>query len=131
MRQAHILSKEDFIIEEVLRRLADHEEKVNDEGAMLSEATYKTQIPPWLERTKWLKFMSAPQFSDLLLLARSARTTFESHAQRTAEKQGRLEKDKNPIFEDSVPNGVSYVRKSILLDSLLSTLYSYLAYTSY
>jgi hypothetical protein len=49
VRQAHVLSKGDFIVEEVLRRLADHEEKVNDEGAVLSEATDKTQISPWLE----------------------------------------------------------------------------------
>jgi hypothetical protein len=46
IRQAYILSKEDFIVEEVLRRLADHEKKVNDEGAMLSEAIHKTQISP-------------------------------------------------------------------------------------
>jgi hypothetical protein len=49
VRQAHVLSKGDFIVEEVLRRLANHEEKVNDEGAVLSEATDKTQISPWLE----------------------------------------------------------------------------------
>lgn len=67
-RQAHVMSKGDFIVEEVLRRLADHEGRVKDQGSLLSEARNKTEISPWLERTRWPKYMSGQRFSDLLPL---------------------------------------------------------------
>jgi hypothetical protein len=58
------------------------------------------------------------------------RTTFKSHAQRTAEKQGDLKIDKNHVFEDSAPDTTSFTMKSTSLDSLRSILYSYITYTS-
>jgi hypothetical protein len=79
-----------------------------------------------------------PQLEDIVIISTpnrsqqqaTHRTTFKSHAQRTAEKQGDLKIDKNHVFEDSAPDTTSFTMKSTSLDSLRSILYSYITYTS-
>jgi hypothetical protein len=61
----------------------------------------------------------------------SVRTTFKSHAQRTAEKQGRLRTDNYPILEDSAPSSTSYSIEIISLDSLHLIVLAYIVYTGY
>lgn len=67
--RASLLSEADFIAEEVPRDLASIEVSIHQQSVVSNVAT-KSEVSPWLERTRWPAYLSGVTLSHAAVLAR-------------------------------------------------------------